>query len=152
MENNISLESRIFNDYQKAFKEGRTCEISILRIIRAEIKNSEIQKKEKLADEDILKVLGSLLKKEMEALDFFMKGSRESLVTKTKEEINIIKKYLPVSLSLEEIRNISREVIFKNNLESRNDFNLATKLIMKETKGRADGRLVSETVSKLLKE
>lgn len=88
----------------------------------------------------------------MEALDFFMKGSRESLVTKIKDEINIIKKYLPVSLSLEEIENISREIIFKNNLESRNDFNLTMKLIMKETKGRADGRLVSETISKLLKE
>ena len=150
MSENISLESRIFDDYKKASKEGRKIEVSILRIIRAEIKNNQIQKKETLSEEEIRKVLKSLLKKEEEALGFFIKGNRRELVEKTKSELGIIKKYLPASLSLEEIENISREIISKNSFEDMKDFNAAIKLIMKETKGRADGKLVSAAISKIL--
>ncbi|NLL61973.1 MAG: GatB/YqeY domain-containing protein [Candidatus Atribacteria bacterium] len=151
MSENISLESRIFRDYQKASKEGRKVEVSILRIIRAEIKNSEIRKKEKLTDEEIQKILNSLLKKEEEALSFYIKGERANLVEKTKEELDIIKKYLPEGLSLEEIENISREIIVKNNFGDMKDFSAAIKLIMKETEGRADGKLVSAAIGKILK-
>lgn len=151
MSENISLESRIFRDYQKASKEGRKVEVSILRIIRAEIKNSEIRKKEKLTDEEIQKILNSLLKKEEEALSFYIKGERANLVEKTKEELDIIKKYLPEGLSLEEIENISREIIVKNNFGDMKDFSAAIELIMKETEGRADGKLVSAAIGKILK-
>lgn len=150
MSDNISLESRIFDDYQKASKEGRKIEVSILRIIRAEIKNNEIQKKEKLTEEEIQKVLKSLLKKEEEALNFFLEGNRKELAEKTKIELGIIRKYLPTNLSLEEIEMISREIISKNNFEDIKDFNAAIKLIMKEAKGRADGKLVSAAISKIL--
>lgn len=151
MSENISLESKIFKDYQKASKEGRKIEVSILRIIRAEIKNSEIRKKEKLTDEETQKILNSLLKKEEEALSFYIKGERANLVEKTKDELSIIKKYLPESLSLEEIENISREIIAKNNFDDMKDFSAAIKLVMKETKGRADGKLVSAAIGKILK-
>ncbi|MDD3657018.1 MAG: GatB/YqeY domain-containing protein [Atribacterota bacterium] len=150
MVENDSLEIRIINDYQKALKEGRKNEISFLRFIRSEIKNKEIQKRDTLNNEEIVKALRSLLKKEREALDFFINGKREKLIEKTKEEITIIEKYLPANLSLKEIEKISREIISKNNLGNEKDFNIAIKLIMNEIKFHADGRMVSEVVRKIL--
>ena len=86
MSENISLESRIFRDYQKASKEGRKVEVSILRIIRAEIKNSEIRKKEKLTDEEIQKILNSLLKTHNLTLKYiFLKASGQIWLKKPKK-------------------------------------------------------------------
>ncbi len=150
MVENNSLENRISKDYQKALKEGRKNEVSILRIIRSELKNREIEIRNKLSEEDIVKILRSLLKKNLEALDFFIKGNRESLIEKIKAEIEIIKSYLPVDLSSVEIEKIAREIIVKNNIESNKDINLAIKLVMNEVKGRADGKTVKKIISKIL--
>lgn len=149
MEENY-LENRISKDYQRALKEGRKIEISILRLIRSELKNRAIEKQNRLSEEDIINVLRSLLKKEREALQFFIQGNREKLIEKTKEEITIIENYLPADLSLAEIEKIAREVIVNNNIDNKKGINLACKFIMSKIKGRADGKVVKDIVSKIL--
>jgi uncharacterized protein len=69
---NISVEEKIWDDYPKAFKERKRNETVCLRLLRAEIKNKEIQKKEKLNNQEIVQILRTNLKKELESLDFFV--------------------------------------------------------------------------------
>ena len=150
MSEKISLEERILDDYKKAYKKGRKYEVSCLRMLRSEIKNKEIQKRAKLDDEEIVKLLISMLKKENESLAFFVKGNRQQLAQQTKEEIKLIKKYLPKNLSHQEINKIVKDVLDDNNLKALKDIGPAMKFVMKKIQGRADGKLVNQIVKEKL--
>ena len=140
MSEKISLEERILDDYKKAYKKGRKYEVSCLRMLRSEIKNKEIQKRAKLDDEEIVKLLISMLKKENESLAFFVKGNRQQLAQQTKEE----------NLSHQEINKIVKDVLDDNNLKALKDIGPAMKFVMKKIQGRADGKLVNQIVKEKL--
>jgi len=99
MAQELSLEEIIFRDMNIALRNKDKIKLSVLRLIRAAIKNSEIAKREKLNEEEIIAVLKNNLKKAEESLEMFIKGNRPELISKTKQEIEIIKSYLPQQLS-----------------------------------------------------
>lgn len=150
MSDQYSLEDQILNDYQFALKKGDRIRINCLRLLRSEIKNREIDKKEKLESNEIIQIIRSFLKKERESLEYFMQASRNELIDQTKEEIRIIEKYLPAQLIPEEIEKIAFFVVNENNFKGMKDFGSAMKIILKQVKGRADGGLVSQILKKLL--
>ena len=152
MSEKVSLEEKILVDYKKALKEGRRNQTGCLRLLRAEIKNRQIQKQEKLSNEEIIQIIRNSVKKECESLDYFMKGHRDSLVKQTREEIAILKKYLPVELSSEEIEKIAQKIIIENQFNHIKELGPAMKLIMDEIKGRADGRIASQVVRRILEQ
>lgn len=150
MSKELSLDEIIFNDMKKALKNKEKLRLSTLRMIRAAMKNAEISKREKLTENEIIALIGSNLKKVEESLDIFIKGQRPDLADKAKNEIEIMKEYLPEQLSEEEIRKIAKETITKSNLRSLKDMGLAMREIMPQLKGKADGKLVNNIVRDLL--
>ena len=141
---------KILDDYQRSLKERKKMETGCLRLLRAEIKNNQIQKKEKLNDEEVIQIIRSSLKKEFESLDFFVKGHRDSLAEQTKEEIAVMKRYLPAELSSDEVEKIAQRIISERKFHSIKELGPAMKLVMAEVKGRADGAMVSQIVRKKL--
>ncbi len=150
MSEQLSLEEIIFNDMKEALKGKEKLKLSTLRIIRAEIKNAEISKKDKLTEDEVIKIVANNLKKIAESLDIFNKGHRPELADKAKKEIEIVKKYLPEQLSVEEIEKIVKETIVKYGFKGLQDIGPAMKEIMPQLKGKADGKIVNKMVRDLL--
>ena len=150
MSKQLSLEEIIFNDMKKALKENEKLKLSTLRLIRAAIKNAEISKKDKLTEDEVIRIVNRNLKKLEESLDMFTKGQRPELAEKAKKEIEIVKKYLPEQLSEEEVEKIVKETIAKFGFKGLQDIGPAMREIIPQLKGKADGKMVNKMVRDLL--
>jgi uncharacterized protein YqeY len=164
----MSLKEKIDEDLKRAMKEKKEREVSTLRLLKAaifdrekekrykiskekeELKEEELEKESQLSDEEIIEVIHSEIKKRKEAILEFEKGKREDLVKKEKEEIEILKNYLPEQLSEKEIEKLAKEIIEKVGAKDIKDMGKVMKELMPKVKGRADGALVSKIVKELL--
>ena len=150
MSHKLSLKELIYNDMKVALKKKDKLRLSTLRMFIAAIKNKEISKKEELAEGEILSIISSYLKKVEESLEMFIKGQRLDMSEKARQEIKIIKDYLPEQLSEEDITKIIKDIFKKNAFEGSKDMGRAMKEVMPQLKGKADGRLVNKKVRELL--
>ncbi|MEA2022015.1 MAG: GatB/YqeY domain-containing protein [Candidatus Caldatribacteriota bacterium] len=150
MSHKLSLKELIYNDMKVALKKKDKLRLSTLRMFLAAIKNKEISKKEELTEGEILSIISGYLKKVEESLEMFTKGQRLDMSEKARQEIKIIKDYLPEQLSEEEITKIIKDVFEKNAFEGLKDIGRAMKEVMPQLKGKADGRLVNKKVKELL--
>lgn len=148
------IKQKIQKDLKVSLKEGKTFEVSVLRMVLASIKNKEIEKKKKeegLSDEEIISVLQSEIKKRKEALELYKKGKRLELAKIEEEERKFLEKYLPKQLSEEELRLKVKEIIEKLGASNPQDLGKVMSVLMGEIKGRADGALVNKIVQEELK-
>jgi len=125
-------------------------DLSVLRMLKAALKNKEIELRKELSDEQALVVLQSEVKKRHDSIDAYQQGNRPELADKEAAEIEVLKQFLPIQLSEEEVKTKVEAAL--NNLpeEERADFGKAMKAAMAELKGQADGGLVSGIVKELL--
>ena len=129
--------------------------LSVLRMLTAAIKNTEIGKREgdsqpQLTDEEILKVIASEMKKRRDAAEGFSKGGKEDFAQKELEEAKILESYLPAQMSDEEIKKHVKEVVSKMGEVSQKDFGKVMKEVMGRIQGSASGDRVSATVRNVL--
>ena len=150
MSHKLSLKELIYNDMKVALKKKDKLRLSTLRMFIAAIKNKEISKKEELTEGEVLSIISGYLKKVEESLEMFTKGQRLDMSEKARQEIKIIKDYLPEQLSEEDITKIIKDIFKKNAFEGSKDMGRAMKEVMPQLKGKADGRLVNKKVRELL--
>ena len=146
-----SLKEVINNDLKEAMREKDAEVLSTLRLLLSAIKMKEIALRKgeeaSLNDEQVIEVIRSEIKKRNDSVSAYEQGSRQDLANKEKNEIKILEKYLPPSLSDEEIEKIVREEI--GALEEK-DFGRAMGKVMPRLKGKAEGGKISEIVKKVL--
>jgi uncharacterized protein YqeY len=146
----MGLKDRLQKDMQKAAKERNPLALSALRMALADIKNREIEARGVLADDAILKALASMVKKRRESIELFLKGNRPELAEKEQAEIAVLESYLPKGLSEGEVESLAREAIAASGAGTPSDMGRVMKELMPKVAGRADGKLVSEVVRRLL--
>ncbi|HEY7587006.1 MAG TPA: GatB/YqeY domain-containing protein [Candidatus Deferrimicrobiaceae bacterium] len=146
----MGLKDRLQKDMQKAAKERNPLALSALRMALADIKNREIEARGELADDAILKALASMVKKRRESIELFLKGNRPELAEKEGAEIVVLESYLPKGLSEAEVEALAREAIAAAGAGAPSDMGRVMKELMPKVAGRADGKLVSEVVRRLL--
>ncbi len=146
----MGLKDLLQKDMQKAAKERNPLALSALRMALADIKNREIEARGELADDAILKALGSMVKKRRESIELFLKGNRPELAEKEQAEIVVLESYLPKGLSEAEVEALAREAIAAAGAGAPSDMGRVMKELMPKVAGRADGKLVSEVVRRLL--
>lgn len=151
------LHQKIADDLKNAMKSGDDFQIGVLRLLLSSFRNKEIEKKSKgmepdLFEEEIVEVLSKEAKKRREAVELYGKAEREDLASKERKELEIIQKYLPAQLSEEEIGKSVRLAIERTGAKDIKDFGRAMAEAMKELKGRADAKTVSEIVKRNLNE
>ncbi len=146
----MTLNDRMNEDMKAAMKAKDKFTLSVLRMLRSEIKNEEIAKKEKLNDEAVVQVLSRELKKRKDAAEEYRKFHREDTAAELDKEAQIILSYLPEQLSEEEITEIVKKAVEKTGAQSKKDMGKVMGEIMPELKGRADGRLVNQIVQSFL--
>ena len=109
----MSIKDQLTVDMKEAMKdrENGKLRLNVIRMVRANIKNVEINNKQELNDDEVLAVLMKEVKMRQDSVEEFQKAGREELVAQAKEEIEILKKYLPEALSDEELKAIVAEVV-----------------------------------------
>lgn len=149
----MSIKDQLTEDMKQAMKdrENGKLRLSVIRMVRANIKNLEINEKKELNDEEVLSVLMKEVKMRQDSLEEFQKAGRSELVSQAEEEIKILKKYLPEALSDEELKGIVADVIAEVGATSPKDMGKVMPAVMAKTKGRADGKRINALVRELLK-
>ena len=146
----MHLSERLSEDLKKTLKAGEKDALSVIRMIKAAVKNKEIEKGTPLGDEEINGVLLSLARQRKESIEQFSKANRQDLVEKETSELSIIKSYMPRQLTEEELKAIIEDAIKEIGAGSQKDTGKVMKFVMAKVKGQVDGKLVSELVKNLL--
>ncbi|MCK4404515.1 MAG: GatB/YqeY domain-containing protein [candidate division Zixibacteria bacterium] len=145
-----SLKQRIDQDTTEALKSKDSLKLSVLRMLKSEIKYKEIEKGSELSDDEVISVLSSSVKKRKDSIQQFEKGGRDDLASKEKAELELSLKYLPEQLTEEELSRIISQAIEETSAAGVSDLGKVMKVIMPKVKGRADGKRVNQMVSSQL--
>ena len=146
----MSLKQKLQEDLKSSMKNKDTNKKSVITLIRASIKQYEVDNRVELGDEEITDLIAKQLKQTRDSRDEFAKAGREDLVEKADAEIEILKEYLPQQLSEEELNEIVISTISEVGATSMKDMKNIMSSIMPKVKGRADGKLINELVRKNL--
>ncbi|MDA5108662.1 MULTISPECIES: GatB/YqeY domain-containing protein [Brevibacillus] len=146
----MSVMERLDQDMKQAMKDKAALKLSVIRMVKAALKNEEISKGRLLSEDEELTILTRELKQRRESLQEFEKAGRDDLAAKTREEIDVLSAYLPAQLSEDELRGIVRDAIAATGASSKKEMGKVMGAIMPKVKGRADGALVQKIVSEEL--
>ena len=139
----MTLLDTINNDMKNYMKEKDRFSLGVVRMVKGAIQLESINKKKELTDEEIISVISKQIKMRKDSIVEFEKGNRQDLVEQNKKEIEILNKYMPEQLSMEEINKIIDEAFLLIKPTSSKEQGLIMKEITPKLKGRADMSLVS---------
>jgi uncharacterized protein YqeY len=146
----VSLKEQIQTELTAAMRSGDALRRDVLRMVTSAAYNLEKRQQKPLSDDELLGVLSREVKTRRESVEAFRKGGREELATKEEAEIAIIQEFLPQALSEEEIRSLVDEAIAATGASSARDMGKVMGWLAPKTRGRADGKHVSELVAQAL--
>ena len=142
----MSLKETLNNDIKSAMKTKDKETLAVLRMIKTAVQAAEIDKKEELNAEEELTILAREAKQRRESLAEFVKAGRDELVAKTEAEIEIVERYLPKQLSVEEVKEVIATIAEKIGATTQKEFGKLMGAVMQELKGKADGNVIKEQV------
>ena len=146
----MSLKERLLQDMKDAMKAKDTVRKNTVQLIRSGVLQIEKDNKIELDDEGVLDVIAKELKKRRDSLPEFEKSGRTDLIENLNKEIEVLLGYLPEQLTEEEIQVIVDETIKEVQAESMKDMGKVMAAVTPKVKGRADNKIVSNYVKKLL--
>lgn len=146
----MTLQNRIessMHDAMRARDERRT---QTLRMAMSAAHNRQIELGRPLSDEDYVEILGKQVKQRRESIEAFRAGGREAMAANEEAEAAILGEFLPEPLSGEELERLVRAAIVEMGAGSPADLGRVMGRVVPETRGRADGKAVSDLVRRLL--
>ena len=146
----MNLYDKFNQDMVSSMKEQNKERLTVLRMIKGAMQLEHINNKKEMNEELLIDVVSKQIKMRNDSLEEFKKGSREDLVKKTEEEIQILNEFLPEQLNEEEIDKIIDEVFKKVNPSSPKEMGLVMKEITPLLKGKADMKEVSNKIKNKL--
>ena len=147
----MSLINKLMEDMKTSMRNKDTIRKKTITMVRAAVKQMEVDERRILSDEEILDIISKQLKEKRIVIEEFKKGAREDLVQLTNAEIDILLEYLPKQLSYEEVKAIVVETISEVKATSMKDIGLIMKTVMPKVKGRTDGNIVNKAIKEVLK-
>ncbi len=142
----MSIKEKLMEDLKDAMKNKDELKKNTVTLIRAAIKQIEVDKRVELEDSDIIDIISKEAKKRKDALEEFQKAGRQDLIDQTNEELALIKTYLPQELSVEELTSIIEDTIKEVGAETLKDMGKVMQAVKAKTAGRADGKTINEIV------
>ena len=146
----MSLKEKLMEDLKDAMKNKDELKKNTVTMIRAAIKQIEVDKRVELDDDAIVEIISKEAKKRKDAIVEFEKANRQDLIDQTNEELTIIKEYLPEELSTEELTKIIEETIAEVGAETMKDMGKVMQGVKAKTAGRADEKVINEIVKEKL--
>ncbi len=142
----MSLQDRLTQAMKEAMKAKDSLRLNTIRGVRTAIKNREIETGRPLDDDAVVGVISSLAKQRRESAAAYADGGRPELAAKEEAELQVLQEFLPAQLSEEEIRALIAETVAAVGAQGPKDMGRVMKELTPKTRGRADGKLVSELV------
>ena len=149
----MALTEIINEDLKAAMKSGDSVKLNTIRSIRAQL--IELSKRgtgTSITPEEEMTALLAAAKKRKEAIEMYEKAGRNDLADQEKRELDIISTYLPKQMSREEVEVIVKKIIGNIGATSSKDFGKVMPVVMKELKGKIDGKVIQEVVKQQLGE
>jgi uncharacterized protein len=149
----MSLQKRIDEDLKDAMRAKDAARLSVLRLLKAAIKNAAIEKVStdgELNDADAIAVIRKQVKQRQDSIESFGKGGRADLVEKEKAEIAVLNNYLPQAMSTEQLQRMVAETVAEVGATSRAQMGTVMKALQPKIAGRADGKTLSAEVARQL--
>jgi uncharacterized protein YqeY len=146
----MSLKETILQQQAEATKARDAVQINTLRMLRAAIKNREIELRGELEDQEVLRVISTQIKQHKESIRQYKEGGRNDLVEKEELELSILMSFMPEQLSEEEITQLVAQVVEELGATNMGDMGRVMKTLMARLAGSADGKVVNDIVRKKL--
>ena len=147
----MTLKDRISEDLKGAIKSGDKPRLSVVRLLKSEIINKEIQNGGELEEDEIFGLLSSMIRKRKEAIEQFKSADRQDLVDRETKELEILRGYQPAQLSETELQQFIDETIKEIGADDISVLGEVMKTVMPKLRGRAEGALIRDMVAKCLK-
>ena len=145
----MSIQDQLFEAMKVAMKAKDSLRLTTIRMARTALKNVEIDTRQELDEAAAIKVLSTMVKQRREAAEAY-RETRPELAEKEELEVVILQEFLPAQLSEAEIETLVTKAIAESGADSMKAMGAVMKLVTPQTTGRADGKLVSNLVRKLL--
>ena len=149
----MGLSEQISEEIKAAMKMADKTRLETLRTLRAALVEREIEKRasgQPVTPEDEIAVMTSAAKKRNESIEQFDKGGRPELADQERRELAIIQEYLPKQVSADDIARVIDQVVIETGASAAADFGKVMPQVMKQLKGKADGKLIQGMVKKRL--
>ncbi len=146
----MNLADRLTDDMKQAMKGKDKLRLSVIRMVRAAIKNREIDSASPLTEDDVIAIVRKELKQRRDSLLAFESAGRTDLADEAKAEISILESYLPQQFSESEVRALVEESIASIGAKGKSDIGKVMSDLMPKLRGRADGKMVQQIVQSLL--
>ena len=146
----MSLKETLLQDLKTAMKDKDTIRKNTIQLVRAGVLQIEKDNHVELEDDGVLDVIAKELKKRRDSLPEFEKSGRTDLIDNLNKEIEVLLGYLPEQLTEDEIQKIVEETIAETGASTMKDMGKVMGAVSSKVKGRADNRVVSGYVKKLL--
>jgi hypothetical protein len=137
-------------DLKNAMRAGDERTKTVLRLVRAGVKNAEVAKRGPLDEAGVLAVIAKEMREHQESLTEFRKANRADLAEVAEAELAILARYMPPQMSRDEIIIAAKAVIAQVGAAGPADKGKVMGVITAQLRGKADGRLINEVVSELL--
>jgi uncharacterized protein YqeY len=149
----MGISDQIQKDMVDAMRSRDELRLSTLRMVKAAIKNKEVDKRAPLDDKEVQQVLATLIKQRRDSIEQFTKGGRQELADKEAAEIKLIEGYLPKAMGEEQIAEVVKSTIAEMGSPTMKDMGTVMKNVMAKlqaTGARVEGKTVSDLVKKHL--
>lgn len=148
----MSLQTDLTTAMRAALKAGDAKRVSTLRMAMAAAHNRQIELGHELTDAETVEVLDRQVKQRRESIELFRGGGRPELAEAEEAEIAILREFLPEPLSAEELERLARDAVATTGASAPGDMGKVMGVLVPQTRGRADGKEVSDLVRRLLSE
>jgi uncharacterized protein YqeY len=146
----MSLNKRIIQELKAATKARDAVRMNTLRMLRAAIKNREIELRTELEDQEVLWVIRTQVNQHRDSIRHFKQAGRSDLTEKEEQELTILMSFMPEQLSEEAIAQMVTQVIEELDAKHMGDMGRVMKTLMAKLASSANGKLVNEIVRKQL--
>lgn len=146
----MSLKEKLNEDLKQAMRDKEVVKRDSIRAINTMIKQIEVDERRVLDDAEVIKLVQRGIKQREEAISQYRAASRDDLVQKEQEQVDVFMLYLPKQLSNEELESGMKEIISEVGATSLKDMGKVMGVASKKFAGVADGKRINEMVKKLL--
>ncbi len=146
----MGLYEKIDTALKDALKAQESLKLSTMRMLRAALKNREVQEKRKLSDAEIISVISTQVKQRREAIGEYQKAGRFDLAKKEEEELTFLLIFLPAQLSETELTTEIAAIIEAVGASGPQDLGKVMKAAMQKLTGKAEGKVINTLVRQQL--
>jgi len=144
------LMQQITDEMKQAMKAKDKLKLGAIRMLRAALKDKEIELGNALSEDDVIAVVGKMIKQRKDSANQYNEAGRDDLAAKELEEIHVFEAYMPSQLSEEEVPGIVSEAVTSSGAAGMRDMGKVMGIIRPKLQGKADMGMVSALVKQQL--